>query len=223
MPISRTRRRRGGGSSRGARSAASLSLTRPRKTKTNKFYLAGAILIAVLVIGSFGLTTIPFGSGGISGTGNSQVYVDGVGEQQNITGNTHVDEGVSVSYSSYPPTSGDHWPPGEQARCGFYEGGFEDERAVHNLEHGNIVVNYNLATQEEVDQLRDIMGTIGLANAWGVTRSYDERPDDLPVGQIALTAWGIIDTMVGIDPDRIDRFFEAYAGTIGPESVPCLG
>ena len=221
MPESRHRRRRGRAASRGSKSADSLSLTRPRRKKTNKLYLIAAITIAVLVIGSFGLTSIPFGSGGAVRTGSSQDFVPGIGVQQTIVGDTHVDEGVTVKYRSYPPTSGDHWPTGEQARCGFHEDGVRDERAVHNLEHSNIVVSYNLATEGEVDQLRQAMANIDLAKVWGVTRSYENRPEDLAVGQVALTAWGIIDTMEGIDPDRIERFFGAYAGTIGPERVRC--
>lgn len=219
MPVSRHRRGRGRAASRGSRSADSLSLTRPRRKKTNKLYLIAAITIAVLVIGSFGLSTIPFGGGGAGDrTGSSQEHVDGIGEPLAIVSDNHVDTGETVNYSAFPPASGDHWPPGQQASCGFHEDGIRDERAVHNLEHSNIVVSYNLATEEEVNQLRQAMDDIGLANVWGVTRSYDKIPE----GQVALTAWGILDTMEGIDPDRIDRFFEAYAGTIGPENVPCL-
>ena len=74
MPVSRHRRRRGGAAaSRGSRSASDLSLTRPRRRKTNKLYLAAAVIIAVLVIGSFGLTTLPFGGG--SGSGSSAALI----------------------------------------------------------------------------------------------------------------------------------------------------
>ena len=220
MPVSRHRRRRGSGRapSRGASAADSLSLTRPRRKKTNKIYLIATIIIAVLVIGSFGLSAIPFGSGGISGTGNSQDYIEGIGVQQPILRNDHVSTGQTVDFATFPPTSGDHWPPGEQARCGFHQDEVPDERAVHNLEHSNIVVSYNFTDPAQVDQLRQVIGDIGLARVWGITRSYDKIPE----GQVALTAWGIIDTMDGIVPDRIETFFEAYAGTIGPESVPCL-
>ena len=218
MPVSRHRRRRGRTASRGSRSADNLSLTRPRRKKTNKVYLVAAVVIAVLVIGSFGLTTIPFGGGGTIRTGSSQEFVDGIGEPQDIVGSSHIGNFGAVEYSSFPPTSGDHWPSTQTARCGFHEDGVRDERAVHNMEHSNIVVSYNLVTEGEVDQLRQALANIGLANIWGVTRSYDKIPE----GQVALTSWGVIDTMDVIDPDRIDRFFEAYAGTIGPESVPCL-
>jgi hypothetical protein len=92
-----------------------------------------------------------------------------------------------------------------------------DERAVHNLEHGNIVVSYNLSSQAEVDQLRKVVDNIGMAAVWGVTRFYDQ----LPQGQVAVAAWGVLDTMQGIDRDRIKKFFEAYSGNLGPETIPC--
>ena len=103
------------------------------------------------------------------------------------------------------------------AKIDFYEYALPDERVTHNLEHGNIVVSYNLATPEEVDDLRDAIDDIGLANVWGMARAYDK----IPVGTVAIAAWGILDTMEGVDQDRLERFFEAYAGTQGPERIIC--
>ncbi|MCH8107009.1 MAG: DUF3105 domain-containing protein [Chloroflexi bacterium] len=216
MPLSRHRRRRGRAASRGSRANDNLSLARPRRKKINKIYLIATITIAVLVIGSFGLTAIPFRGGG--GQGSSQDYVEGIGVQQDFLGDTHVISGEMVEYASFPPTSGNHWPPGDQASCGFYEDGVRDERAVHNLEHGNIVVSYNFTSPELVDQLRQVMDGIGVSNIWGITRSYDKIPE----GTLALAAWGVLDTMEGIDPNRIQIFFDIYAGNLGPETVPCL-
>jgi hypothetical protein len=68
-----------------------------------------------------------------------------------------------------------------------------------------------------VDQLRKVVENIGLAAVWGVTRFYERLPD----GQVAVAAWGVLDTMQGIDRDRIKKFFEGYAGTLGPETLPC--
>jgi hypothetical protein len=64
----------------------------------------------------------------------------------------HVPDGDSVDYNTTPPTSGDHlagW-----ADCGFYPGGLPDELIVHNLEHSNIVVSYNLPADDDVARLR---------------------------------------------------------------------
>ena len=209
MPVSRRRR---GRVARAARTG-NLTVTNRRK-KTNKFYIAASVVIAVLVITSFAFASFS-GGGGSAQRGSSDGYTEGVGVQVDIEGATHVIEGSIVNYQTSPPASGDHWPIPE--RCGFYEDGLPDERVVHNLEHGNIVVSYNLPLTSDVSNLRDVLGDIGLYNVWGVARAYE----GIPTGQIALSTWGIIDTFVGVDRDRITRFFETYSGA-GPEGgIPC--
>lgn len=219
MPDSKHRRRHGRALARAARSAGSLAAPRRRK-KTNKFYLAASVVIAVLVIGSFAVATGVGGLGGGGGirTGSDIQFVEGVGIQQPFFGSTHQSEGQTIEYTAFPPATGDHWPASALVRCGFYEEGLRDEIAVHHLEHSNIVVSYNLTDSAQVDQLRRVIDDIGLANAWGITRSYDKMPE----GQVALAAWAVLDTFQGVDENRIERFFETYAGNLGPERVPCL-
>ena len=172
--------------------------------------------IAVLVIAGFAVGGLGRGGGGgAANTGSNERYVDGVGVQELITSANHVPEGQAVEYSSYPPTSGDHWELGPAA-CGFYAEGLPDEQIVHNLEHGNIVVSYNLPDPADVNELRDVINGIGIANVWGIARSYSKIQE----GQVALTTWGVLDTMDGVDPGRIEEFFE-YPGNLGDEKVPC--
>ncbi|MFQ6028250.1 MAG: hypothetical protein ACE5Q6_12220, partial [Dehalococcoidia bacterium] len=75
----------------------------------------------------------------------------------------------------------------------------------------------NLATDEEVDQLRDAFDDIGLATVWGLARAYSK----IEPGTVSVAAWGVSDTMQGVDKDRLERFFETYAGTLGPERIIC--
>ncbi len=219
MPESKHRRRRGRPVSRGQRVAA-VPIARPRRHKTNKVYLAASVIIAVLVIGGFAVGGVNFQRPAATGSGSGE-YVEGVGIQQERmpTGpnglNVHVPNGQLVEYNTAPPTSGDHLD--RPATCGFYEDGLEDERIVHNLEHGNIVVSYNLASDGEVDQLRNALDGVGLSEIWGVIRSYDK----IPSGTVSLAAWGVLDTMQGADRERIKTFFETYAGNMGPESFIC--
>ena len=201
MPVSR--RRRGRAATRSARSG-NLPITNRRK-KTNKFYLAASLLIAVLVIASFAFASFSGGRGS-SQIGSAQSYVDGVGTEVPILTADHIAEGSLATYNSQPPTSGDHWIT--PAVCGFYEEGLPDERVVHNMD---------LPLESDVSALRDAIGSIDLANVWGVTRAYE----GIPTGQIGLSAWGVVDTFMGVDRDRIERFFEAYSGALGPELVPC--
>ena len=218
MPESKHRRSHGRALARAARSAGSLASPRPRRKKTNKLYIAASAIIAVLVIAGFAIGGLGGGGGGGEQIriGSLIQFEPGVGEQQEIGTRNHFPEGETISYDSFPPTSSDHWPPGALVRCGFYPEGLRDERAVHHLEHSNIVVSYNLSDQAQVDQLRQVIEDIDLASAWGITRFYDKIPE----GQVAVAAWGILDTMDSVDADRIGRFYE-YAGNMGPEQVPC--
>ena len=220
MPESKHRRGHDRALSRAARSAGSLAAARPRRKKTNKFYFAASAIIAVLVIAGFAVGGLAGGrGGGGTSTGSDSQFVEGVGIQQPFLGQNHEIEGQTIEYTSFPPTTGDHWPPSSLVRCGFYETGLRDERAVHHLEHSNIVVSYNLPDPAQVDQLRRVIDDIGLANAWGITRSYDKIAE----GQVAVAAWAVLDTFQGVDENRLERFFETYAGNLGPERVPCLG
>ncbi len=220
MPLSRHRRRRGKALPRSARSAGTLATAKPRRKRINKLYLVASAVIAVLVIAGFAVGGITGGGGGISTPGGSaSAFVDGVGVQQPIRSSPHLTEGTTIEYAYFPPTSGEHWPPGAQAACGFFEDGLPDEQVVHNLEHSDIVVSYNFSDPAQVDQLRQVIDNIGLANIWGITRYYDK----IAPGQVAVAAWGVLDIMEGIDPARINTFFETYAGNLGPESITCFG
>ena len=215
MPVSR--RRRGRAATRAARSG-NLPISTRRK-KTNKLYLAASLVIAVLVIASFAFASFT-GGGGHGGSGGSATqYVEGVGVEQDIMSSAiHVDRETEVVYSTTPPTSGDHWFDSESpAACGFYEDGIDDRSITHNMEHGNIIVSYNLPDESQVDELKSAIDDIGLSRIWGITRSYDK----IPIGQVAVAAWGVLDTMEGIDEGRLGTFFDTYAGALGPEFVTC--
>lgn len=58
----------------------------------------------------------------------------------------HVPEGTRVDYNSNPPTSGPHYESFYPA--GFYEEILTDEKLVHNLEHGFVIVSYNCGFNE---------------------------------------------------------------------------
>ena len=210
MPVSR--RRRGRAATRAARSGNLVPSN--RRKKTNKLYLVASVVIAVLVISSFAFASFS-GGGGSSETGNASGYVSGVGVEVDIEGSTHVEEGETVSYTTSPPASGNHWPV--PAPCGFYTDPIPDERAVHNMEHGNIVVSYNLPAEEDVSALRDAVNDIGLNRVWGVSRPYS----GIEPGQIVLNTWGVMDSFSGVDKDRIGTFFDTYSGVMGPERIPC--
>lgn len=211
--------------SRHRRNRRPRNLDIPRTTQRrgpNKFILIGSIVIAVLVIGSFAAVPIFQSIGGPQAVdlGTAFAYVEGVGiDQEVMPTKNHVADGTIVAYNSIPATSGDHYFTPQ--RCGFYESEVPDERVVHNLEHGNIVISYNLPNPADVRALEDVYnGLGGWKDHFTVARSY---PSIAP-GQVALTAWGVLDIMEGVDKDRIVRFYEHYVGRLGPEgAITCLG
>jgi len=132
----------------------------------------------------------------------------------------HLPEGQSVEYNSTPPTSGDHW--GRWADCGFYEEGLPDELITHNLEHGNMVLSYNLTQPQAIELLTSVWPGMQTTKQWGIARFYDK----IPVGTISVAAWGRLDTITVADDirnslNRIDQFMVTYAGNLGPERIPC--
>ena len=129
-----------------------------------------------------------------------------------------IDQVVDGGYSTIPPTSGRHW--GAWSDCGFYNHPLPDELLVHNLEHGNIIVSYNLSDHAEVTALRAAVEAIPLAEEYAIVRRYL----DIPEGMVAVTTWGVLDRMMGVDAERIARFFAKFPGNTGPEfanGLPC--
>ena len=217
--------------SRHRRNRRPRNLEIPRTTGrggTNKLLLIASLVIAVLVIAGFSLPSI---IGSLSGPdqityGSASAYVDGVGDREEIMRTKrHVDldsddSDNDVTYSTVPPTSGDHWSTPN--RCGFFTDPVADEVVVHNLEHSNIVVSYNLPNQADVDALKNVYNE--LEDGWRTHFTVVRPSGDLELGRVALAAWGVLDVMDGVDEARINRFYEHYVGRLGPEgAVSCRG
>ena len=237
MPPSRHRRRR----------AANRNQRRTPPIATgggfrNRWLLFAFAAIAVLFIAALLVPVVlPLNFGGGPDAGSADGYVDGVGESVAVADSReHFPENITITDVNpdgytVPPTSGRHW--NGWVSCGFYREPVPDERIVHNMEHGNIIVHYNLADPAQVDELADAFDDIGLTNLWGVARPYNPGEELFPEGSIALTTWGVRDMwnvrevndadnyrIVGIDQERIERFFDAYSGKLGPEfpnGAPC--
>ena len=90
------------------------------------------------------------------------------------------------------------------------------------MEHSNIVVSYNLTSQEDLDALVDVYEE--LPEIWRdhftVVRPYG----GIANGTVAVSTWGVLDRMEGVDKARILRFFRHYVGKLGPEGgISCRG
>ena len=220
MPPSRHRRRRSARAQRRTPPIATGGGFRSRWLLFSFAAIAGLFIIALLVP-----VVLPVNFGG-TGQGEASEYVEGIGEEVEIAlSRDHFPDTMQIQnvvpdgYLTTPPTSGRHWNGWVQ--CGFYTSPVPDERIVHNMEHGNIILSYNLTDQAQIEELAETFDDIGLTNAWGVARPYDQIPE----GTIYLTTWGVIDGPLNVaDKDRIEQFFEAYSGKLGPEfpnGAPC--
>ena len=132
--------------------------------------------------------------------------------------NGHVPVGTPVQYPSRPPAAGPHYA--ETTGYGFFEREIEPGYWVHNLEHGAIVVLYHPYRCDEACRatLRDqVYARAPLSRFRNVKMSViPYREMDSP---IAVVAWGWIDEMETVNPERIIAFYRAHVDR-GPEQVP---
>ena len=148
------------------------------------------LVIAVLVAQSFGVGE---SAGQYRGPGS------GVGE--------HIAEGTPITYPSYPPTSGPHWPA--PTTWGFHSEVVPDERAVHNLEHGGVVASYNNIPPDSLAALQALLSTYP-KDTYGEVKLVIRPYDKIPVGTIVLTAWNWIDELPAYDATRVRHFLDAH-------------
>ena len=151
--------------------------------------------------------------------------VGGIGTAVPIMGRGHIRTGQRFTdYNSSPPSSGPHWP--EPAKCGIYKIELADEQVIHNLEHGNVVISYNLPDAEDVQKLEQLIeelldtdiGSARQVRDWVVVRPYEK----IDPGTVAITAWGVLDIMRGVDEAGIRTFLQVYPGNRhSPERLPC--
>ena len=123
-------------------------------------------------------------------------------------------------YYSTPPTSGPHWES-NWASCGIFEEELPDEQIVHNMEHGQVVISYNLSDQDDVEELREIAQSLPGRRSWMVMRPYSKIDE----GRIALTTWGWKDefSFTELTAERVRSFYNAHRDGSPVESVPCGG
>lgn len=157
-------------------------------------------LVAVLVIGAAAVWWL------------SQPPPIQPGKSAAIAGWDHInppDKGKN--YNSVPPTSGDHYPNPADTRV--YGAPVADEVQIHNLEHGQIIIQYTCT--DCPDLAEKLKPFVQRYNPWVLVAPY---PDQRVGAKIVLTAWGRIDTFDEFDEARIVRFIDAYKNR-GRENV----
>lgn len=127
------------------------------------------------------------------------------GEAVETQGNEHIAsvDAEHEPYNSDPPTSGPHTE--ELAPWGVSTEPIPDERQIHNLEDGGVVIQYGDGVSRE--QVRELAAISG---------DYERvvlapRPG-LPENEIALTAWGRIMRLDTVDENRVRDFINTFEG-----------
>jgi hypothetical protein len=123
-------------------------------------------------------------------------------DRQHITNATD----PHTPYSTDPPTSGPHTDavPAFQV----YTEPIEKEKAVHGLEDGAVIINYQPGLdQPTLDKLTELARLY--LNTPGKSRIIMYPYPNLS-HPIVLTTWGRIDRLDTLDEARIRRFIDAY-------------
>lgn len=198
-----------------------------RKQRLVLYAFAASGVAALVVVAGIFL----FGGGG----GNSKQVVDTMAAAgctlesfKALTGvhSVATPDGTSKEWNSFPPTSGPHYQV--PAVYGSYDEPINQAQAVHNLEHGAVVIQYG--------------STVPAAEVAKLKAFYAESPNGLLVAKlpalknkIALESWTTPDPKPGqssSDPGRsylakctrfdeaaFSAFRDAYRGK-GPERFP---
>ncbi|MEJ7824146.1 MAG: DUF3105 domain-containing protein [Solirubrobacteraceae bacterium] len=140
-------------------------------------------------------------------------------------GANHFDKTFKPSdYKTNPPTSGDHIPPGQQAKDGVYATGNEPGIGnwVHTLEHGRILFQYKPGTSAAtIAKLMELYNRPVLDSPAGYHSVLMQNNTKMPF-EVAAVAWEAYigcPTFSDAAVPALDAFREVYVDT-APEQVP---
>jgi Protein of unknown function (DUF3105) len=179
----------------------------PDASRRTLYILAGIALLGILALGGVLLLISQRDSGGSEGVAETMIAAGCTYQTPAEQGRDHVQDGTRVKYNSSPPTSGNHYAV--PVVWGSYDAPVEQARAVHNLEHGGIVIQYgDEVPPATVDELRAF---------------YQDDPNGLLLAplpslndQIAVTAWTQLAKCTQFDRDAFEEFRDEFRAK-GPE------
>jgi hypothetical protein len=137
-----------------------------------------------------------------------------IGLQQADAGGVHIPGGQQATgYTSVPATSGQHWSTADSpGPWGVYESAQPQERMVHNLEHGGIVIWYQPAQLDaaSVTALQDyVRQQVTTTQFKVIVTPWSGQDFGHP---IAVTAWNWLLYLDTANIDGIRAFLDAHYG-----------
>ncbi len=131
---------------------------------------------------------------------------------------------TAADYKTNPPTSGNHVPPGEEAREGLYAPGNEPGIGnwVHTLEHGRILFQYRPGTPQSVVTQLEKLFNEDVAGSGGAYHSVLMRNNTKMPFEVAAVAWRHYMACEKFTPKAIDamRLFREELVDTAPEKIP---
>ena len=184
------------------------TVARPDDTRRQKRILYGLAASGVVLLGAVVLFLLLIGRDSAPDIAPAMEAAGCTYRTFPNEGRTHVTElDAKVDYKTFPPTSGPHYAI--PAVWDIYDRPINELQAVHNLEHGGIVIQYG----SDVPQ----------AQIARIAQFYRDDPNGMLVAplpalkdQIALTAWTHMAKCKTFDEQAFSTFRDAFRGR-GPE------
>jgi hypothetical protein len=193
-----------GGPTRAERLAAA-ERARHRRALQTRAAVAGAVALALLVVGFLVVSDSRDGAKQPAGFDSGTCQFDTEADD----GRAHV---ADPTYTVDPPAGGDHNPVPAAAGIYTLENAPADGRLVHSLEHGYIVVWYHPdLPASDLATLRDL--------ALRHSRDVLLVPRASMGTPVAATAWHARLLCGAPDVATLERFIDSYLNK-GPEAVP---
>ena len=190
-----------GGSARTQASVAGGSVRAQRTARRSRYawhrrvpWVAVGAIAVILVAGVLIARQLGFGV-------NAGRYIAGGGVGQ------HLPVGQAIAYPTFPPTSGQH--SDSPSTWGLHTEPVVDELALHNLEHGGVVVSHNNIPAEDLGKIRALL-TSYPKDQYGEVKLLIRPYDKIAPGSIVLTAWNWIDELTTYDEARVKAFMDAH-------------
>ncbi|MEX2136206.1 MAG: DUF3105 domain-containing protein [Chloroflexota bacterium] len=165
--------------------------------------IGGILVLGVVIL----LLVFLFGGGGNTDPGAT-------GLRQVNAGNTHIEEGTQgTGYTSVPATSGQHWSTANSpGPWGVYPTAQDEERMLHNLEHGGIVIWYQpalLGVEDLATLTQFVQQQITTERFKMILVPWSGANFNHP---IAVTAWDWLLYLDTADLDKVRAFSDAHYG-----------
>jgi len=205
------KRRTSGIQRRGRASEAALSRRIDPRRGSAPIDMRLLIVGGVLVLGAIVLVIVLLFGGG---NGGARVGTRNVNE-----GAAHVGQTEIPTYQSVPATSGQHWNLGNGVAPLFwrvYTSAVPEAAAVHNLEHGGIVIWYqSTATEQDVQALTQfVQQQLQTTDFKYILSPWAGADFGHP---IAVTAWDWVLYLDTADTEQIRAFRDDHPVSDAPE------